>query len=278
MQANCSKKSTGLNNSKRSNAAKKSKFKSLGSDESVTIMHALGRVFNPKCKKLKRKLEILRFWPETIFYFSLLRIDNDEADSKGVRLLQHSPEAIASTFTTQPSTNLSLMHSNYVGHFQSIDDVVNASDILSQTDIVLNEWRVSYSVIKFYCPRNVEKSFLFYSQSDLLPEVAMTMAVRGIMVTNEHPVTGRWMPVRSAKYNSKEWVSNEPLFFVLFSSSVIYCRNYDCTKECKTLGIESFTSSKTFALDYRHFGKIIQSKKTDWSMNQSFCISFYLLI
>lgn len=30
-------------------------FKSLGRDESVTMMHALGRVFNPKCKCKNRK-------------------------------------------------------------------------------------------------------------------------------------------------------------------------------------------------------------------------------
>lgn len=47
MLAKCTK---ALNSSKRSKAAKKSKFKSLGCDESVTTLHALGRVFNPKCK------------------------------------------------------------------------------------------------------------------------------------------------------------------------------------------------------------------------------------
>lgn len=74
--------------------------------------------------------------------FISFRTDNDDVDSNGVRSLQHSPEVIASNFSTQPSTNLSLMHSNYMGHFQSIDDVVNAADILSRTDVVLKEYRV----------------------------------------------------------------------------------------------------------------------------------------
>lgn len=117
-------------------------------------MHALGRVFNPKYTA---------------------------ADANGLQLLQHSPESIASTFTTQPTVNLALMHTNYVGHFRTIEEIVAAADILTRTDMVLHEWR-----------------------SDLLPEVAMTMAVRGIMVYNEHPVTGRWMPIKSAKYTPKE--------------------------------------------------------------------------
>lgn len=83
----------------------------------------------------------------TIEYFFIVRVDNDDVDGNGNRTLHHSPEAIADTFTTSPSINLSLMHSNYVEHFQCIDDIVNASDILSRTDIVLNEWRVSYSNI-----------------------------------------------------------------------------------------------------------------------------------
>lgn len=122
-------------------AAKKNKFKSLGCDESVTVMHALGRVFNPKCNiRYITKLTIIEI---PIFFLIWFRqIDNDDVDSSGNRLLQHSPEAIAGTFTTQPSINLSLMHSNYMGHFQSIDEVVKASDILSRTDIVLSEWRV----------------------------------------------------------------------------------------------------------------------------------------
>lgn len=36
--------------SKKSRTEKKKKLKSVGCDESITLFHALGRVFNPKCK------------------------------------------------------------------------------------------------------------------------------------------------------------------------------------------------------------------------------------
>lgn len=94
--------------------------------------------------------------------FLLRRIDNDDVDSNGNRSLQHSPEVIADTFTTQPSINLSLMHSNYVAHFQCIDDVVNATDILSHSDIVLNEWRVSLRLLWICYAGYSEIAFLLF--------------------------------------------------------------------------------------------------------------------
>lgn len=60
MYAQNAKTSTGLNNSKKSKTTKKNKFKSLGCDESVTVMHALGRVFNPKCKNIQNDFFVLR--------------------------------------------------------------------------------------------------------------------------------------------------------------------------------------------------------------------------
>lgn len=40
--------------SKRAGNIKKSKLKSLGTDENITVLHALGRVFNPKCKLISK--------------------------------------------------------------------------------------------------------------------------------------------------------------------------------------------------------------------------------
>lgn len=40
---------------KKGKYTKKAKLKSLGVDENVTVLHALGRVFNPKCEFLNRR-------------------------------------------------------------------------------------------------------------------------------------------------------------------------------------------------------------------------------
>lgn len=92
----------------------------------------------------------------------------------------HSPDEIASLLATQPTTSLALIHHNYVGHFQRLEDILNASDALSCADVIQCEWR-----------------------SDASNEISVNLAVRGVMISNELPVTGRWMPIRSAKNNQK---------------------------------------------------------------------------
>ncbi|XP_062552169.1 cell cycle checkpoint protein RAD17-like [Armigeres subalbatus] len=83
---------------------KESKLKSVGSDGSITLMHALGRVFNPKF---------------------------DETNK-----LHHSPEDLAEAFVSQPGAMISLIHSNYVNRFTDIDDIVGAADVLSLADVI----------------------------------------------------------------------------------------------------------------------------------------------
>lgn len=59
-----------------------------------------------------------------------------------MKTLTNPPETIIAVLTTQPLTNLNLIHANYSGHFQDIDDVASAADILSEAEVILNEWRV----------------------------------------------------------------------------------------------------------------------------------------
>lgn len=49
------------------------------------------------------------------------------------------------------------------------------------SDVVLNEWR-----------------------SDQSNDVGLNIAVRGVMISNEKPVSGRWMPIRSAKHDNNK--------------------------------------------------------------------------
>lgn len=98
----------------------------------------------------------------------------------GNKVFVHSPDEISSLLTTQPTTTLNLIHHNYIGHFQCLEESVEAIDCLSHSDVILNEWR-----------------------SDVSADIGVNLTVRGVMVANEHPVTGRWMPIRSAKNQLK---------------------------------------------------------------------------
>lgn len=108
------------------------------------MMHALGRVFNPKYVE-------------------------------GSEKLLHSPEDIASAFSTEPKNFSSFVHANYLGHFADIENVVSAIDALSISDDILSEYR-----------------------EDSLGLVGLNVALRGVMVSNKNPVSG-WMPVKGPK-------------------------------------------------------------------------------
>ncbi|XP_034487386.1 cell cycle checkpoint protein RAD17 [Drosophila innubila] len=86
-------------------------LKSIGRDESITMMHALGRVFNPKFNEHKNK--------------SLL----------------HSPEDISEAFSTEPKNFVNFIHANYLPHFLDIANVKDAVNDIGVADMLLQEYR-----------------------------------------------------------------------------------------------------------------------------------------
>lgn len=84
-------------------------------------------------------------------------IDLDPPPSNGLRILQHSPEQLATDFLSQPSKFVSLLHTNYMCHFQDIENVLIAADLMSRSDIYMNEWRVSLIRIFPFILLNLQK-------------------------------------------------------------------------------------------------------------------------
>ncbi|XP_061397150.1 cell cycle checkpoint protein RAD17 [Musca vetustissima] len=106
----CTQESSQDNSKKTSRKRKhQSTLKSVGRDESVTMMHALGRIFNPKFTESN--------------------------------VLLHSPADIAQAFVTEPKKFVDFIHANYLPHFSDIEHVVDAVNGLSLCDLILNEYR-----------------------------------------------------------------------------------------------------------------------------------------
>uniref|UniRef100_A0A182X4X1 AAA+ ATPase domain-containing protein n=1 Tax=Anopheles quadriannulatus TaxID=34691 RepID=A0A182X4X1_ANOQN len=84
----------------------------------------------------------------------------------------HSPESITECFLTQPTSIVSLLHSNYVTRCTGIQNVAAASDTLTVVDGIMNEFR-----------------------SDQLAMYGLTIAVRSMMVNNEQTAHG-FQPIR----------------------------------------------------------------------------------
>ncbi|GAB0086793.1 Rad17 [Sergentomyia squamirostris] len=85
------------------------KLKSVGRDETITLMHAIGRVFNPKYDKDHR--------------------------------LTHNPEALAEDFESQPQNFVAFIQANYLKHIGSVEDCAEIGENLSFTEFLSQEWR-----------------------------------------------------------------------------------------------------------------------------------------
>ncbi|CAH0585773.1 unnamed protein product [Chrysodeixis includens] len=90
-----------------------SKFMSLGKDQTVSILHGVGRVLNPKV------------------------VENENGNKK----LSHFPEEIIEQFISQPVSFVNFLQENYLPHFSCIDHVDKAASALSDADFMLAEWR-----------------------------------------------------------------------------------------------------------------------------------------
>ncbi|KOB74051.1 Uncharacterized protein OBRU01_09670, partial [Operophtera brumata] len=88
-----------------------SKFMSIGKDQTVSILHGVGRVLNPKINE------------------------------KGKQKLTHSPGEIIEQFLSQPNSFVNFLEENYLAHFSCADHADRAASALSDADFMLAEWR-----------------------------------------------------------------------------------------------------------------------------------------
>ncbi|XP_034182449.2 rad17 checkpoint clamp loader component isoform X1 [Osmia lignaria lignaria] len=84
----------------------------------------------------------------------------------------HNPDEVAAFFQSQATVFLHFLQENYLNTMRGIDEVNACANILSLADALNSEWR-----------------------DPKLTKVILSFAVRGVMVSNEKPVSG-WNPVR----------------------------------------------------------------------------------
>ncbi|KAL0883219.1 hypothetical protein ABMA27_016651 [Loxostege sticticalis] len=89
-----------------------SKFLSLGKDQTVSILHGVGRVLNPK-----------------------VIVEN------GTQRLTHAPRDVIEQFLSNPNSFVNFLEENYLPHFSSADQADKAASVLSDADYMLAEWR-----------------------------------------------------------------------------------------------------------------------------------------
>lgn len=104
------------------------------------------------------------------------RVINPKRQSHGNSFkFVHDPEEIAAFFQSQSVVFVKFLQENYLNTIRTLEEAAVASDILSLADVLNSEWR----------DRNLNK-------------VALSYCIRGLMLTNEKPVTN-WNPVRKPR-------------------------------------------------------------------------------
>ncbi|KYQ54026.1 Cell cycle checkpoint protein RAD17 [Trachymyrmex zeteki] len=104
------------------------------------------------------------------------RVINPKRQSHGNSFkFVHDPEEIAAFFQSQSVVFVQFLQENYLNTIRTLEEAAVASDILSLADVLNSEWR----------DRNLNK-------------VALSYCIRGLMLTNEKPVTN-WNPVRKPR-------------------------------------------------------------------------------
>uniref|UniRef100_A0A336JWP7 CSON001344 protein n=1 Tax=Culicoides sonorensis TaxID=179676 RepID=A0A336JWP7_CULSO len=111
-QKGAKKLQTELKTSKLTEKKSAKKYTNVGTDENVTMMHLLGKIFNPKYEK--------------------------QGDDN---YLSNNPETLTDMFCTQANTCLKMIFVNYPERFSNFDDIAGAADFLSSAELLGNEWR-----------------------------------------------------------------------------------------------------------------------------------------
>lgn len=102
-------------------------------------------------------------------------------------------------------------------------------------------------------------------RSDMSAEIAMNLTVRGVMVSNEMPVTGRWMPIRSGKNFLKSYGMKILLQIIVSELKFIFVtfRTVDADGDRRKYGISMMVSPNVLACDYRDYAKYIPLNAID---------------
>lgn len=170
-----------LNNKRAKRKKDTNKLKEVGCDESLSTMHGLGRVFNPKYDPVTTRLT-------------------------------HSPETLTDLFSTQPSHFVHMLFANYLSHFSTVIDSVECVNALSNSDYFLTEYR-----------------------DHALSQFALTVGIRGAMVSNRTPVVG-WIPVKGYKQDGNREAANQ--------------EDYDKFIGRSSMGQRNLVSKNTFIMDF----------------------------
>lgn len=158
-------------------------------------------------------------------YHAVSKILNNKRDANGIS--KYNAEDLLEDARAEPVSVLEFLHHNYLEFFGDIEDVVDALDCLSHADCLL-PWRQDH-----------------LSRTGLW-DCAASVATRGFLFHNLHPVQSGWRPIRGPESyeiakEGRDHVSNARYEFSSILAPAIYTQSTLC--ETVPLG-EQITKSR----------------------------------
>ncbi|CAG7730113.1 unnamed protein product [Allacma fusca] len=142
-------------------------------DESLFLFRALGKVlYNKRNRSAVSTVED--------------QLHKDLLNQKREFSCEDDPEDIAHKVEVSTGTFIGFLSQNYVNFFTSIEEVSKAARYISDAEVLLSNWNYedcSYGSNNF-------------KGQDRKDQLALSIAIRGLMHSNTIPVSSRWRPLK----------------------------------------------------------------------------------
>ncbi|ODM95581.1 Cell cycle checkpoint protein RAD17 [Orchesella cincta] len=194
-------------------------------DDTIQLFRALGKVLYAKRD-------------ESAISECEMQLVGEMEKERRVHPLIENPENICERAEVSTDTFLGFLHQNYPAFYGSLDDMQNAAEYLSIADYMVTAWKFDDSGVRAYKVREAKE------------QLGMSVAVRGLMHSNNNRVSVGWKPLTKPLVSNMENTIREStestrqgllhlreLQTTLFTEAIpFYAKMIQTGKSCAELG------------------------------------------
>ncbi|CAL8129667.1 unnamed protein product [Orchesella dallaii] len=153
-------------------------------DDTIQLFRALGKVLYAKRD-------------ETLISENEMILVGEMEKDRRMHPLIENPENICDKAAVSTDTFLGFLHQNYPAFYGSLDDMASAAEYLAISDYMISAWKFDDSGARAYKVRETKE------------QLAMNIAVRGLMHSNNNRVSVGWKPLTKPLVSNLEKILKE---------------------------------------------------------------------
>ncbi|CAL8129669.1 unnamed protein product [Orchesella dallaii] len=153
-------------------------------DDNIQLFRALGKVLYAKRD-------------ETLISENEMILVGKMEKDRRIHPLIENPENICDKAAVSTDTFLGFLHQNYPAFYGSLDDMASAAEYLASSDYMMSAWKFDDSGARAYKVRETKE------------QLAMNIAVRGLMHSNNNRVSVAWKPLTKPLVSNLEKIIKE---------------------------------------------------------------------